>query len=375
MTPAQFITAINANFVDIKYVPSTITTIDADSDVTVINANFQDIKGDTVLPPTTGLIVAGLSGADYASKLNSNFNNYDEILEKRYSALGFGMFLGFSIGTFNNVTPPTSIGDLDPDIFNPTDLDIDEWLDTAVTAGMKYVSIVTKGEDGFALYPTNYAVPGHDPYSIAQSSWYAANGNLDILDYFVTGCRARGLKIVFYYGIYDLTHEIRSETDEASDPTAYINKIDLQLTELLTNYGAIDAVWFDNWQYYIHYADIPFEGRYNLVKTLQPSCLVFTNEHVHPNANGDIDIYEAGDAPTGLLTERAEWAKTMRLDGVWMYDATKDQTASAIMTKTQILEDIAFTQSIGCNYLLNAVVNKTGHLIPAEKTMLESLQT
>ena len=50
-----------------------------------------------------------------------------------------------------------------------------------------------------------------------------------------------------------------------------------QITELLSNYGEIDALIIDGWDApwsRISYDDVPFEEIYTLIKTLQPNCLV-----------------------------------------------------------------------------------------------------
>mgnify|MGYP002227389630 FL=1 len=68
---------------------------------------------------------------------------------------------------------------------------------------------------------------------------------------------------------------------------SYYKFMNKQLTELLTNYGPVGAIWFDgiwdqptnfNWQ---------LEEQYALIHKLQPSCLIGNNHHRTPYAGED----------------------------------------------------------------------------------------
>jgi alpha-L-fucosidase len=266
--------------------------------------------------------------------------------------------------------------DGDVDVFNPTDLDMDEWLDAFVAAGMKYATICARTEDGFCLWPTTFADAGHDPYGIGSTEWYAANGNYDILDHYLDGLRARGMKTVLYFPVRDLTHEARSGTDEVSGTAAYIAMLKLELTELLTNYGVIDAIFLDDWNWHIAYANIPYYTLYNHIKGIQPNCLILNNEKIHPAICSDIEVYEPWNdihVPEGNL-RISEEVETIRLDNVWSYNEALDQTATALMTKAQINAAVAQANSRNSNYIIGISPDKTGHLTAAQKSILESLQ-
>lgn len=69
-----------------------------------------------------------------------------------------------------------------------------------------------------------------------------------------------------------------------------------QLTELLTRYGKIGAIWFDG--FWDHDSDsIPFDWQlrpqYDMIHRLQPACLIGNNHHEAIKDGEDIQILSA----------------------------------------------------------------------------------
>ena len=83
---------------------------------------------------------------------------------------------------------------LNPNVFQPTDLDADDWMQASSAMGMKEICITAKHEGGFALWPSNYT-----PYSVAASSW--RNGSGDVLREFVDAARRWGINICYYCNV------------------------------------------------------------------------------------------------------------------------------------------------------------------------------
>ena len=133
--------------------------------------------------------------------------------------------------------------------FNPDLFDAREWARQAKAAGMKYAVLTTKHHEGFCLFDSKYT-----DYKSTNTPC-----GKDIVREYVDAFRAEGLKIGFYYSLIDwhhpdftvdMIHPRRDDPDaqklnEGRDMHRYAEYMRNQVTELLTNYGKIDILWFD----------------------------------------------------------------------------------------------------------------------------------
>ena len=178
-----------------------------------------------------------------------------------WEALKYGMFIHFGMSTFTGDEfggmPAKST------VYNPTNLDVDQWIRTAKDAGMKYAVLTTKHCYGHALWPTKAS-----DYSVATSSV-----KVDVVKQFVDACRKYDVKPGFYYLLgWDTMQQIKMT------PAEYETFCRKQVTELLTNYGPITEIWFDiPWDMGVE-NDRVLADLYALVKKLQPNCLVLLNQ-------------------------------------------------------------------------------------------------
>lgn len=138
-------------------------------------------------------------------------------------------FIHFTTNTFTG--KEWGFGDESPEIFNPTDIDVDQWMETLKKAGFKGVILTAKHHDGFALYPSDYTE--HD---IVNSPY--KNGEGDLVKEVAQSAREHGLKFGVYLSPWDRNRE---DYGEKSFVEYYRN----QLKEVFTNYGDIFEMWFD----------------------------------------------------------------------------------------------------------------------------------
>jgi alpha-L-fucosidase len=215
-----------------------------------------------------------------AAKQNQLVPQSDETLKKKQEEFlkwKFGMFLHFNMSTFSG--SEWSNGYEDTTLFRPSRLDCNQWLEAAKAAGMKYTVLTVKHTGGWCLWDSKYT--RHD---IARFSNYK-NGKGDIVRDFVNACRTNDIKAGLYYclpGNFSNRFGNKLECDQqdlhglfpeaTGDFEWYIEK---QVEELLTNYGNIDLIWFD--QYQNRYTGKYWQQLKSLVHRLQPECIVIAN--------------------------------------------------------------------------------------------------
>ena len=139
-------------------------------------------------------------------------------------------FIHFGINTFTG--REWGDGNEDPEIFNPTNFNAEQWVTSLQEAGFKMIVLTAKHHDGFCLWPT--ATTNH---SVAASSW--RNGNGDIVKEVKEACDKHDMKFGVYLSPWDRNAE------SYGDSPRYNEMFVQQLIELLTNYGEIHEVWFD----------------------------------------------------------------------------------------------------------------------------------
>src|ERR1700743_1755794 len=114
---------------------------------------------------TLALAVAGSSSAQ-------NFVDVKPSPQQvHWQDLEFGVIVHFGPHTF--LDREWGDGTADPKVFNPDHVDPAQWVRAAKSAGAKYVVLVAKHHDGFALWPT-----AQTDYSVKHSPWLGGKGDL-----------------------------------------------------------------------------------------------------------------------------------------------------------------------------------------------------
>ncbi|NOW96048.1 alpha-L-fucosidase [Mucilaginibacter sp. SG564] len=273
------------------------------------------------------------------------------VLQQRFVDLKFGMFIHFNIPTYFNQDWPDP--EASPVAFNPTKLDADQWAKAAKSANMTYGCLTTKHHSGFCIWDTkttDYNVM-HSPYK------------KDVVRQFVNAFRANGLKVMLYYSILDTHHKLRPNEIQPK----HIEMVKRQLTELLTNYGQIEALIIDGWDApwsRISYDDVPFEQIYKLVKALQPNCILMDLNGAKYPKDGlyytDIKTYEmgAGQRMSKDINQMPSLA-CLPLQSSWFWKTNFPSTEVKNPAKL-VEETIVPLNKANCNFILNVAPNRDG---------------
>ena len=252
--------------------------------------------------------------------------------------------------------------------FYPADFNAKEWVSAIKDSGARYVCFTTRHHDGFSMFKTE-----ESDYNIVDGTPFGR----DVLKELSYECIAQDVKLHLYYSHLDWgrqdyplgrTGRTTGRDSLINDWGSYYKFMNRQLTELLTNYGPVRAIWFDGW--WDHEEDEkPFDWQlpeqYALIHNLQPGCLVGNNHHRPPFPGEDIQIFER-DVPgentagysgeNGISSLPLETCQTM--NGMWGY---KVEDTDYKDSRT-LVRYLVKTAGMGANLLLNIGPQPNGEL-------------
>lgn len=304
-------------------------------------------------------------------------------------------FLHFGINTFTG--REWGDGKEDPALFNPSELDAEQWVRTLKEAGFKMVLLTAKHHDGFCLWPT--ATTKH---SVASSPW--KNGQGDVVKELRAACDKYDMKFGVYLSPWDRNAECYG------DSPRYNEFFIRQLTELLTNYGEVHEVWFDgangegpNGKKQVY----DWDAIYKTIRSLQPKAVTAImgddvrwvgNEsglgremewsatalvpEIHPGSKASREragiSWKSSDQGSRKVLEKAtelSWYPSevdVSIRPGWFYHAEEDSKVKSL----KHLADIYF-QSVGYNsvLLLNIPPDRRGLINEADVRRLNEFAT
>ena len=254
------------------------------------------------------------------------------------------------------------------DLFNPDLFDPKGWAAKAKAAGMKYFVITTKHHEGFCLFDSKY------------TDYKAPNtpAGRDLLREVVDAFRAEGIHVGFYYSLIDWHHPDftidklhpyrdlpKEEVDKLNavrDMARYRQYMKDQVTELLTNYGKIDILWFD-FSYPGEngkgHDDWDSKGLLDLVYGLQPDIIVDDRlDYPNPNALVTPEQYVPAEPLRDEEGNIRVWEGCQTFSGSWGYH--RDETSWK--TPKMCIEMLVDHVSRGGNLLMNVGPTSRGYL-------------
>ena len=253
------------------------------------------------------------------------------------------------------------------DGFYPSKFDAEDWVKAFKAAGARYVTFTTRHHDGFSMFKTsanNYNIVDGTPF------------HRDVLKELADACQKHGIKLHLYYSHVDWSRPdypqgwsgmgIGKPKDQYNYDS-YLAFMKHQLTELLTNYGPIGAIWFDGYwdQKNNPKFDWHLDEQYSLIHRLQPSCLVANNHHKAPKPGEDLQTFEQ-DLPgqntagysKGTVIGQLPLETVMTMNKVWGYDITDKKYKSS----EYIIQHIIKAAGNNANYVINIGPRPDGKL-------------
>ena len=256
--------------------------------------------------------------------------------------------------------------------FNPDLYDPKEWARQAKAAGMKYAVLTTKHHEGFCMFDSQYT-----DYKCTNTP-----AGRDLVKEYVDAFRAEGLRVGFYYSLIDWHHPefpIDKLHPRRNDPDAmeknktrdmhkYAEYMRNQVTELLTNYGQIDILWFD----FSYEGDKNGVGPYALGKVAEDweaEELIATARKLQPNIIIDNRTRIKQDLWTPEQFQPKEWIRHEETGELVVWEACQTFSGSwgyyrdemTWKSPEMLVQMLINTVSIGGNLLMNVGPTARGY--------------
>ncbi|MET7620654.1 lectin [Streptomyces sp. NPDC005408] len=228
-------------------------------------------------------------------------------------------FVHFGVNTYTSREHGT--GTEDPNVFQPAELNTDQWATALKGAGFKQVILTVKHHDGFLLFPSRYS-----DFGVTATSWHGGTG--DVVRDLANSARAQGLAFGIYISPSDL-HEAQpggryANNSAATARTVPSNPADVvggrtfsvtaddyntyfmnTLYELLTRYGDVAEVWWDGANPTGKSNPYNYTDWIGIVRTLQPNAVIFQDIDMRWVGNEDAVGRQSEWSPTPLVGDAA----------------------------------------------------------------------
>ena len=266
--------------------------------------------------------------------------------------------------------------------FEAKKFDAEKWAAVAEEAAMKYMVMVSKHYDGFALWNSKTSTNNFTSINSAAKKDFIAD--------YVKAAKARGLKVGLYYSPLDWRFpgfffpDMYKTSAEQMKAQTYG-----QVKELLTQYGKIDLLWYDGGEdewlghggiefggsspsWHVRPKNKPYKGAFSweplklnsMVRTLQPKIVI----NPRSGWKGDFDTREMEDG--GMQTNRP-WERCFTISkGGWGWKPN-----APVWPLDSLIKKLVKVVCMGGNMLLNVGPNAAGEIEPEQIKRLQEMGT
>lgn len=201
--------------------------------------------------------------------------------------------------------------------FNPTNFDAREWVSIAQAAGMKYIVFTSRHHDGFSMFDTKAS----DYRITSPLSPYRR----DVVKQLADACHEAGLRFGLYYSQPDWHHPDAFTPDRHDKYLAYLKQ---QVTELCSNYGRLDIIWFDGLGKPAK--DYDGEGLVKIIRGLQPKIII-------NNRTGLPEDHDTPEQRVGKYQDSRPWESCITICRQWAWKPNDDMKSPKECLQTLVL--------------------------------------
>ncbi|MGB7566914.1 MAG: alpha-L-fucosidase [Chitinivibrionales bacterium] len=293
-----------------------------------------------------------------------------DTLRRTFSNLRLGQFLHFGMNTFSN-SSGSDLPNQDPALYAPTSINPAQWVSAAKAGGVKFMVLVCKHHDGFALWDTKVNNPGatYNPYCCMNSRVPAA-ARQDVVKLFVQACRDSGIVPGLYFSVQDRTYGgplyINSgDRMNASGVTngrisrAALNFVFTQVKELLSNYGDIPFFVDDGWAWSMGHTIVPYQEFQDTLRKFGPNTLFSEHEGLFYPWHEDLIYYENSKGVWPPANQKyASWLSN-KMGGAWFWLPT-DAGKTPLAISSFISTYLNVCDPVWCNVTPNLPPDRDG---------------
>ncbi len=243
--------------------------------------------------------------------------------------------------------------------FNPTNFNAREWVSLIKRAGQKYLIVTAKHHDGFAMFRT-----ATTHFNVVDSTPFGR----DIIKELSIECRRQGIVFCPYYSLGDWS------AAQVMDPRFkdYRDYMFAQLKELMTQYGDIPMIWFDNYWFVDNQwsTDLPHaKDLYTYMRTLNPNVLV--NDRCGRGAS-------SMDGDYATPENQLKGSRQSRYFEVVMTDTDDDnwgwvKGATNYRSAAVLIRNLIDCTSKGGNFVLNVGPMANGEFPPEHVALINAI--
>lgn len=241
--------------------------------------------------------------------------------------------------------------------FNPTNFNAQQWVSAIKRAGQKYVIVTTKHHDGFCMFRTRTT-----SYNAVEATPFGR----DVIKELAEECQRQGIEFCPYYSIGDWC----AKDVQGPQFKSYQDYMFAQLQELLTNYGDVKLLWFDNYWYVDNQWRNELSSAqdlYAFVRSVSPNVLI-NDRCGRGDSSTDGDYATPENQLKGSRQSRYfEVVMTNTEDDNWGWV----KGATNYRKPAQLIRNLIDSTSKGGNFVLNVGPTASGEFPPEHLANLE----